>query len=398
MLTQITKNEQAANIVAFVKDEDSYNTIRNFLISSVVTHTLVKVGSIHDAIEYIKNTSYSPEQLIVDISGLEMPLSDIQDLADVCEPNINVVVIGEHANIGLFRSLLRIGVTDYVSKPITTDLLQRCLTTPGHEAEKLPHQRVGKVIACVGARGGVGNSTIAANLAWQLANPLSRRVVLIDLDIYMGSISLMFNVQNNQGLIDALQNTQRLDQAFLDTVLVAHGPRLMTLSAESELNTIQNWPPTALFELINVLQKQFHYIILDVPLHGGILLSALLDKVDSGLFVTDTSVVALRNMLRMMQIIDPKKTVVLRNNTHPPAQHDDTRDFETALRHHIDLTVPYEERTLAEAENLGEMWNVKSPEFSQKMLELAYGFTGKTVEHKKLSWRQTWAARLRNVW
>ena len=79
-------------------------------------------GGIAKAVEYLSEQR-SPNLLLVDISGVELPLSRVQMLADVCEPGTNVIAVGDHNDVALYRDLQAAGVTDYLVKPLTRELL-----------------------------------------------------------------------------------------------------------------------------------------------------------------------------------------------------------------------------------------------------------------------------------
>src|SRR5947207_6780684 len=120
-------------------------------------------GGIGKATEYL-NQQRSPQLLIVDISGVDMPLPQMQTLADVCEPGTDVVALGDRDSVGLYRDLIEAGISNYIVKPLTRDLLSKLLV-PKTSAVKIAKTslKLGKIVAFVGARGGVGTTTLAAN-------------------------------------------------------------------------------------------------------------------------------------------------------------------------------------------------------------------------------------------
>src|SRR6516225_344732 len=159
-------------------------------------------GGIAQAIKYL-NEQRSPHLLIVDISGVDLPLSQIHILADVCEPGTNVVAIGDHNDVGLYRDLQEAGISNYIVKPLTRELLVKALTSKPNTGEVVrPSLKLGKMVSFIGARGGVGTTTLACNLAWHLANRQARRVVLVDLDLQHGDCSLVFNLNTLPGFRD----------------------------------------------------------------------------------------------------------------------------------------------------------------------------------------------------
>ena len=123
-------------------------------------------GGIAKAIEYLSEQR-SPHLLLVDISGVDLPLSQIHILADVCEPGTSVIAIGDRNDVGLYRDLQEAGVNNYIIKPLTRELLTKALApkTNSGELGRAAALKQGKMVSFIGARGGVGTTTIAANLA-----------------------------------------------------------------------------------------------------------------------------------------------------------------------------------------------------------------------------------------
>jgi pilus assembly protein CpaE len=394
--------EQAAEFVAFVSDTESYEAIQNLVLELMLPHTLIRRGSVEEAITYLKEAPRAPQQLVVDISGLSMPLSDMNSLADVCEPSMNVVVIGDRNDIGLFRDLIRLGVTDYIAKPVTPTLLQRVLSFQGHSPEPVRQSRAGKVISVVGARGGVGATTVAANLGWLLANRIARRVVLVDLDVRSGALNMMLNMQSNQGLLEALQNAHRIDPVFLDHTLASHGPRLFTLTSEIGLQDDAVVSPEAVEQLVAVLQHHFHYIIFDIPLHAGPLLWQLLDKADLSLLVADPTALSIRNLLRIGKLTGTQsatqRNMLLLNHIRPEASGVVTADtFEKAVGRRIDFVIPYGGSKTAMAENLGETFAHQSVEFTQAMTDIAHDLSGLSPLQRSSDWKDIMRKGMRIV-
>src|ERR1700693_5376464 len=151
----------AEDLLAVVSDRDSETAVKSLIVDQSIANTYVQRGTIAEAIELLQKLDHSPKQLIVDVSGSAMPLSDLARLSDICEPSVAVVVVGDRNDVDLYRSLLGAGVQDYLFKPLSVGLLQRALAArdPGAAV------RAGRAVSFVGARGGVGTTTIALSLA-----------------------------------------------------------------------------------------------------------------------------------------------------------------------------------------------------------------------------------------
>ncbi len=259
-------------------------------------------GGITKAIEYLSEQR-SPHLLIVDISGIDLPLSQIYALADVCEPGTNVVAIGDHNDVGLYRDLQEAGVSHYIVKPLTRELLTKALTPKANSGEVTRSAlKLGKMVAFVGARGGVGTTTLACNLAWHLANRQSRRVALVDLDLQNGDCGLLFNITMAAGLRDALANPLRLDHLLLDRIMTQIGERLFVLGSEEPLHENVQITATAIDTLFSVLRSQFHYVIVDVPRIPAPAFRRALEIADRRIIVVDQTMRAMRDATRLAKM------------------------------------------------------------------------------------------------
>jgi pilus assembly protein CpaE len=259
-------------------------------------------GGIAKAIDYL-NEQRSPHVLLVDISGVDLPLSQIHILADVCEPGTRVIAIGDHNDVGLYRDLQEAGVSNYIVKPLTRELLAKAIAPKSNSGDMgRAALKLGKMVSFVGARGGVGTTTLAANLAWHLANRQSRRVALVDLDLQNGGCGLLFNINPTPGLRDALANPLRLDSLLLDRIMTQVGERLFVLSGEEPLNENVQFTTPAVDTLFSVLRSQFHYVIVDVPRVPLPPYRRALEIADRRVIVVDQTMHSMRDAVRLKKM------------------------------------------------------------------------------------------------
>jgi pilus assembly protein CpaE len=271
--------------------------------SVLLGRSAIMRGGIAKAIEHLSEER-SPHLLLVDIGGIDLPLSQIHTLADVCEPGTNVVAIGDHNDVGLYRDLVEAGVSNYIVKPLTRELLTKALTPRATSGEigSRSGLKLGKLVSFVGARGGVGTTTLAANLAWHLANRQSRRVALVDLDFQNGDCSLLLNITTAPGLRDALANPLRLDHLLLDRIMTQYGERLFVLGSEEPLHDNVQFTASAIDTLFSVLRSQFHYIIVDVPRIPAPAYRRALEIADRRVIVVDQTMRAMRDAVRVVKL------------------------------------------------------------------------------------------------
>ena len=296
----VTPPASRVRLMAFVLDAESEASLNSCLAQLPVPSPMIRRGGLAGAIRYL-GAERSPESIIVDISGAEMPASQIHDLAELCEPGVIVIAIGDRNDVALYRDLVRAGVSEYIVKPVTAQLLVKALIgAPASEGSPIS-RKLGKVVAVVGSRGGVGATTLAIHLALHLANQQSRRVMLLDLDLHTGDCALALNLRPTPGLREALANPLRIDSVFLDRTMALHGERLFVLSAEEPLRVDSEFTAEAVDKLVGVLRTQFHYIVADVPRIPGSAYWQALDTADLRIIVADQTLRSVRDTVRLRE-------------------------------------------------------------------------------------------------
>ncbi|MGA7816684.1 AAA family ATPase, partial [Caballeronia sp.] len=378
-----TQASKASEFLAFVADRDSEDAVRRYVLDQMIPHAHVAQGTIDTAIEFLKTTEYSPTRLLVDISGSSMPVSDLAKLAQVCEPSVKVFVLGDRNDVGLFRNLLKLGVSDYLVKPLALDLLQR--TLDGDTTAPMNSARAGKVVSFMGTRGGVGVTTMALAVGQHLATDTHRRVAYVDLNLRGGAAHSMLGVDSNNGLADALLNVRRLDPQYVERSLVSKSNRFFVLSSELDYNTDFTAPPGGFTALLSVLKNSFHYVVVDVPNAQSILAEEAIDASKRVFIVGDHTVHSARHALRLFRYVEsragsPTASLVLNNPTPPLASQVKTQDFAEAVGRVVQVELPYDGRGVLTAENLGEAGRLaqRGP-FMEGIEQLSAELTGQPV-------------------
>src|SRR5712671_6026426 len=286
-------------LMSFVLDGRSEASLNSCFSHLSISNATIKRGGIARALEYL-SVERSPETIIVDISGSDMPASQVHNLAELCEPGVTVIAIGDRNDVGLYRDLVQAGVSEYIVKPVTVQLLAKALSSTPTVAEGSPISwKLGKMVAVVGARGGVGATTLAMNLAWYLANRQNRRVLLLDLDLQNGDCALALNLKPTPGLREALVNPVRIDSVFIERTVAILGDRLFVLSAEEPLRADAEFTAEAVETLVGILRTQFHYIIADVPRIPAAPYRQALDIADVRVIVADQTLRSVRDTVRL---------------------------------------------------------------------------------------------------
>jgi pilus assembly protein CpaE len=260
--TQVRDSSQARlPCLAFVADDETEAALRVGLLN-IVEGVEVRQGTILNAIKHLTK-SPTPRALIVDISKVASPLVELDNLARVCTPDVKLMVVGEDQNISFYRELRNMGVAEYMHKPLTRSTVTRVFAPQiAGAAINASVARGGSVIAVCGARGGVGATTVAVNLALQLAGSTRGHVALLDLQLQKGTTALMLGVKPISGLRVALEQPERADALFLDRVCLEINERLRLVAAEEGLDEIISPTSDGILSVMDLLRKRFNYVVI----------------------------------------------------------------------------------------------------------------------------------------
>jgi pilus assembly protein CpaE len=376
---------------AFVTDAETEKVLHECLSHLSLTHGDIIRGGIAKAIEHL-SAERSPNILIVDISGVDLPVSKLHDLSEVCEPGVTVIAIGNRNEIGLYRDLMHAGVTDYIVKPLTPQLLKKALTVRPHTGDAGGiHKKLGTVVAFVGARGGVGTTTLSVNLAWYLANRQNRRVALVDLDLHNGDCALALNIKPTNGLREALVNPLRVDTTLLERVLTPVGERLFVLSSEEPLRDEVRFTAEAVESLVSALREQFHYVVLDVPRMDSRPYQRALDIADLRIMVADQTLRSVRDTVRLHTALGEgdsgRRNLLVVNRHGEGGRHAVTlREMQHVLEQHPKTVIPFQPTLFTAVAGEARVAAARRGKFTDAIAALALELSGRPQERRRW-WR-----------
>jgi len=169
-------------------------------------HLKIQMGGITAAVEAY-GSSPTPNVVVIETESRgDDILGGLDALAEVCDAGTRVVVIGRHNDVVLYREMMRRGISDYLLSPVSTIDVVRAICGLFSAPDAKP---VGRIIAVIGAKGGVGASTVAHNIAWAIARDAHLDTVVGDLDLGFGTAGLDYNQDPPQGIADAVFSPDR---------------------------------------------------------------------------------------------------------------------------------------------------------------------------------------------
>ncbi len=327
-----------------------------------------------------------PELLIVDLSECSDPRADVQALADVCEEGTIVLAIGTMNDVGLYRDLLNAGVHDYLVKPLSADLMraaliaaEEALNTPDDPEDIVPTGK-GKTIITLGVRGGVGTSTLAANLAWLCAKA-GQSTALLDLDLYFGTSAMQFDLEPGRGLADALENPARVDGLFLERAVVKPLDKFAILCAEAPIGSMHQPTDGALEQLVEAMKDNYQNVIVDMPRHTLADHSNVLETASDIIVVTDYTLTSARDCIRLkahLKNYAPSANVhMVANKIGSTPSEVEPKDFENSIEHNISCTIPFDNKACLAAAQKGTILSDALPnsKVSQAFKEISELFS-----------------------
>ena len=321
-------------------------------------HVKIQMGGIAAASEAYRN-SPTPNVILIETDNrTDEILRGLDHLAEVCDAGTRVIVVGRVNDVALYRGLTRRGVSEYLIGPVGTLDVVRAIcglfSSPDAKA-------VGRVIAVVGAKGGVGASTVAHNIAWAIGRDLALDSVVADLDLAFGTAGLDYNQDPPQGIADAVFSPERVDNAFVDRLLSKCTDHLSLLAAPATLDRVYDFGADAFDTTLDSLRSSIPCVVLDVPHQWGAWTKRILVSADDILVVAGPDLANLRNAKNLVDLLrasrpnDHRPHYCLNQVGVPKRPEITPADFAKALENDPLAVIPFEPQLFGSAANNGQM-------------------------------------------
>jgi pilus assembly protein CpaE len=348
---------------AYVCDDATADTIRPVCVEMGWPVEKINKGGLRNAVQSLSVTA-SPNILFVDLSESGDPLNDINALAEVCEPGTVVIAAGEVNDVRLYRDLVASGIQDYLLKPFSADQLreafahaQAVLNGPRHTDPVADRPHI--TTAVIGARGGVGASTIAASLAWLFSDGHKRSTALLDLDVHFGTGALSLDLEPGRGLTDAIENPGRIDGLFIERAMVRANDKLSILSAEAPMNQPLLSDGGAFYQLQEEMRAAFECTVIDLPRQMIVQHPHLMNEIQAVVVVSELTLVGARDVIRILSWLKanaPHASVLVALNRVGPSGTTELskKDFESSIERKVDFVIPLDVKVVYQAAKLGK--------------------------------------------
>jgi pilus assembly protein CpaE len=303
-------------------------------------------------------------------------------LAESCDAGTKVLVIGHANDVVLYRELLRRGVSEYLVAPISPIQIMESISNLYNDPDSDP---VGHVYAFIGAKGGVGSSTICHNVSWVMSEFLKQSVVISDFDLAFGTAGLDFNQDPVQGIAEALGSPERLDEVLLDRLLTKCSEHLSIFAAPGTLDRDYDLTADACDIVLDVVRQNVPYVTVDLPHVWTGWSKRILTQADGIVITAAPDLANLRNAKNLVDLLkqtrhnDTPPQLVINMLGMPKRPEIPIRDFEAALDTKAVAIIEFDSETFGQAANNGQMVEEMNPKAKavQHLRDIALTLTGR---------------------
>ncbi|MBX9697684.1 MAG: hypothetical protein K2X53_06335 [Alphaproteobacteria bacterium] len=357
-----SKMNKENDILVFAEDDETLDVFSALNWSSLDLKPTFKKGSIKEVVDHISKNG-APQFLILDLSSSKLPISDMQKVANVCDPGINVITIGMRNDVGLFRDLMALGIRDYIAKPLTSPLLMRTLqrVVKGIDAELgVNFLNPGQSIGVIGICGGAGCSTITANIASNITKKYLKSAALVDLDLRFSGSSKLYNDSVKAGFRELLESTTPVEAIMVQRSMTEINENLHVIGGDEAIDDPVAINQQAFRDINQHLKAEFQYVFYDIAFGEMANYQPwFLNTFNTLVVVATPTIFQIRDAVRLMNHIKKHSTmgnrVILVLNfvgMHKNGEIDQAV-FEKAVFHEIDEIINFDPNILLGSMNTG---------------------------------------------
>lgn len=345
---------------AYVADEASHSAAQAVAQQRSWSTSSIRKGGLNTALRLL-GVAPPPRFMIVDVEGLSIEEAEA-GLTELARLGSSVLALGTVNDVNYFRRIMRSGTRDYLIKPIDSDMLAEVFVRLETPSDGVQHK--GRVVGVLGARGGVGTTTLATNIAWIMAERLSRRTALIDMDLYSGNVALALDMEPTRGLREAFDDPERVDEVFLQNAMARMGRGLHVLATEESFDDAVRMSDEKVLMIADTMRSNFDMSVMDLPRHFVMREPALFSRFDDIVIVVELTLQSLRDANRLTRLMQTRnrdaKIHVVANRTAPKPDVS-AKEFESGIEGRVKLQIPMDSKVMTRANLKGQVLAAADP-------------------------------------
>jgi pilus assembly protein CpaE len=366
------------NIGIFCDNQQTGQTLQAASVDRRMSraHVSIQLGGIPAAIQ-VHQTEPTPNVLVVESHGdRNAIMAELGRLAEVCQPNTKVVVIGHVNDVILYRELIKNGVSEYLVAPISAVNFIETVAAMYNDPKAAP---LGRIVAFVGSKGGVGSSTIAHNVAWAVSQKLQIETIITDLDLSFGTAALNFNQDAGGGIFEALGQPDRVDATLIDRLMTKLGSKLSLLNGPGGIEREMNIEAHSVETVLNVVRHSAPLVVVDVPNLWAPWVKYTLLNADEIIITATPELPSLRNAKNLVDLLkasrphDRMPRLILNQVGVPKRPEIPAADFGKAIGIQPSAIIPHDPQSFGLAQGNGQMVFEVAPK--SKSSEIMFGIS-----------------------
>lgn len=339
---------------------------------------------------------HPPDIFIVSVEEpVARALQTVESLGDAA-PDAPVLVYSSLADAASVRRAMVSGARDYLIKPLKPEDLTRAiygvleqeerrrLRYSGEKVETAPR---GTVVTIFGAKGGIGKTTIATNLATALLKVSNATVTLVDMDTRFGDVAIMMDVAVEQSIADLARHIDEMDRDTVRDYLVRHHSGVQILPAPLHPTEWRNVTAPQITKIIDLLAQSHDYVIVDTPGTFNEIVASALESANLILLVTSMDIASIKDtalaleMLQSASVSEDKVKLLVNHSTAANTLREE--DVERVLEYKVFWRIPHD-LNVATSTQLGQPVIITKPyaRVSRSITDLAYALSGETPDKK----------------
>jgi pilus assembly protein CpaE len=312
--TQTTRESfymsEPVSVVAVAADDEIWRFLELFAESTGLIQLRSRTGDRRgldqDAIlEHLGNSG--PDICLVDFDKDRRAAAMIAERIHTALPETAVFAVSAQTQPEVILEAMRSGCGEYLVKPIDREQLIKAVARIGSRRRDKQEQSRGQVLAFMGAKGGCGTTTLVTQFGALLSSSLSRNTLLLDLHADFGDAALYLKLTKTSfHLFDLLENTERLDDDFLQSFIMKHSSGLQLIPAPEGSVAHRDLPSGSVSHTLGFLRQRYDFVLADLPPSLNAENLALINDCDQLYLITVAEVSAIRNVVRQLEYFAEK--------------------------------------------------------------------------------------------
>lgn len=361
-------------IVMFSDDETMTSNVRD----CVKHQRTVQVDAHSDLMSRMNGSAlkFAESGDLVIFKAGENPESEIGALKALRESGGSkraiLALVDENLSLAATRGLRSAGASEVIPYPAPLSELAERIAYWTREAEypvpalRRPDDRLGRVVSVAQARGGLGATTLAVNLAHRLLDPRglikkkrSYKVALVDFDLQYGSVASFLDIEPSDALYRLATGNTIPDATYMEQSLTSHASGMQVLTAPETFCPLDALDHQQAAAIVDALRVDFDFVVIDLPRGLSSWMPAVIDRTDRMLLLTETTVPCIRQAHRLMNVFTEEALnldieIVVSHETKPMIARRHHTEAERVLERPLKHWLPLDAKTCRTAVDCGQ--------------------------------------------